>query len=477
MKNIFSKISSYTKNISSFAKEKIDSISHSTKAKIWTILTAWFLWVSSQVQASDNWIKVETPWIGPKQFSEKYFGTSDWKLLKDRKGNFIVNPNTDFILGREYTIGRRENIEKKKSQNVEPIIQNEEKSQSKYEMGQYSINSNEFTSFSVEQLKSYFNFEIFLNSIIWAESSWRPNLVNDKTKAVWLWQALPETLVHLWYHQKWKLTTELLKKYKSNPKLQISYFYKYHEKALEYIASKPNILKKWLKAGKSIEIVIVESLAEANFAWPGSMWMWWKWGDWNMTIPEYKAKVLKWYLSQIAANDNQETISEIRPKVQKVSYMVPSTSMQDEWEKADTEIESELKTIKVEKIEVAKGQSANDSFYSENISDLRKVSDTVSHVVFDVDLKVDAVIGDISDLRIKKSIESKLIPYETKMEWLYANIYYYDNLAIQYEKEARSAIRIKRQNLLIDAKEARETAWKLRKVVAHFEGIYMKKAA
>lgn len=464
MKNIFSKISSIAKNISSFTKEKIDSVTGSTKAKVGAILTASFLWVSAQVEANQNWVQVDTPGMGPREFAVKNFGTEDWKKLRDKEWNYVLNPNTDFRLWKEYTIGRRENIVKNESKKTAPIVTKNEKKENPFVL-------NETYTLSYNDLQSKLNITAYKEAVATFESNgkytarndkkWKENGVEVDKWAFWKYQFTVGTLKWYWVYltRNGVLDEKRVQAFLWNKDLQEELMNKYIDVSLGMISGSEEIHKPIIEGKVSIPAL----LAKWHIAWHGSIEKKWGGKDWLGTpVRVYAKKIEKTYHDMIAANDPSITVSEASI----------STSEQVTFASVDI-----TDTPQVEKIAKAQVQSANDSFYSENISDFRKVSNTITQVAFDVESRVDAVISDISDMSIRSSIEGKLTPYETKVEWLYANLYHYDTLAAQYEKEARSAIRIKRESLLADAKEARETARKLRQVIAHFEWNYMQKAA
>lgn len=103
MKNILSRAvgikNSIVSSINSGAKQVTDAV----KKRVAILTTAVVLGTSANAMASD-WHKADVSGMGPQAFAEQHFGTKEWQSLVDTSGKSIKNPNTDFILGREYTI-------------------------------------------------------------------------------------------------------------------------------------------------------------------------------------------------------------------------------------------------------------------------------------------------------------------------------------------------------------------------------------
>lgn len=103
MKNILSRVVGIKNSIVSSINSGTKQLTDAVKKKVAILTTAIVLGTSTNAMASD-WHKADVSGMGPQAFAEQHFGTSEWKNLVDTSGKAIKNPNTDFILGREYTI-------------------------------------------------------------------------------------------------------------------------------------------------------------------------------------------------------------------------------------------------------------------------------------------------------------------------------------------------------------------------------------
>lgn len=153
MKNFFSKLSHGLDGIKNQVTSKGTTLMDTVKKKVLALTAATALGVSQPAIASD-WHKVDTPGIGPQEFSQKNFGTKEWQNLVDRDGKRVKNPATDLVLGREYTLQpeKKETIAKvdspkKPEQRIETRGKTEEKVEQTIEekvAKEHTINLEEF---------------------------------------------------------------------------------------------------------------------------------------------------------------------------------------------------------------------------------------------------------------------------------------------------------------------------------------------
>lgn len=103
MRNFLSRATELKNSLVSKVTTGTNKIIESVKKKVGVLTTAVVLGTSANAMAAD-WHKVTVPGMGPQAFAEKHFGTKEWQNLVDRKGNSVIVPETDLILGKEYTI-------------------------------------------------------------------------------------------------------------------------------------------------------------------------------------------------------------------------------------------------------------------------------------------------------------------------------------------------------------------------------------
>lgn len=502
MKNIISSFKSTFKNVSNVVKNSIDSLRFWTKAKVWAVLAAWVIWLSSTASASENWVMVDKAGMWPWEFSQKYFWTSNWKLLRDRDWNLIKNPRTDFILWREYTIflsdskkevnlelssktekvknnteivelkSQEQDNSSKKEEKQTNVVRNREediKVKKVWDKNYYVIPEETYPSEVKEFVAKYnFDYEAFVNSVIQKESKWKTSAINGWTNAVWLIQFLPDTLIWEWYNKWWKLTKEMLKEFKRSVSLQFKYIHKYNAKTFKIISQNPELIDRELKKGKDISTILVEFWAEANFAWHRSIWRWWKWSDWKTSIPDYKKDVVSYFREFLAANDEKydsnTKVASIKPE-----KTITSIETAKVWDLASTDlwVDNSPKLQKVSMVDT--NNAVNDRFFSDMVSDISSKT-VISDTIKDTETRIKDVISNIWDDSMRESIEIKIADSKTtSIQYLYDNLSHFTKKSSDLQKLSKSSIWMEYDRIMQEKKKVDSAISKLTRIISYAE--------
>ena len=412
MFHIFSGLKEKFQNTQEHISQKIETTRNTFRNKILAI-AGWVLIGASSPSMAGEWKVVDTPGIGPREFALQNFGTENWKGLVWRDGRKVVNPSTDLILGREYTL-----VAKKKENEV--LVERNETPQkqkktptiiTEKEVPKKSVTISQAQSllkklFSVEYGDlMWLDFPTYKTAIAWSESGGlytaRNDVVGKKSgvhPSKWAWGKYQFTTATLerygvYLMERGVISERRVNDFLGNPALQEELMEQYTRENIDRVRNNRR-LAQVIELGKK---PLPEILAKWHIGWPGSLEHTGKKTDWMKTpVTKYAKTVGKKYLSLIAANDSNDT---------KISKSEDIVSIVPEW---------------VQTIAFTEQASANDAVYN-------------------TQKRTESVLSSVQNETLRASIAQKFAPYPDERTAIHAYM----------NKDRNEAIRLKKLALTI----------------------------